>query len=317
MELHREYDGIIGASIVTYNPNITRLEQNILGIFNNSVYNIIIVDNGSGNLHEIMALSDRLGKGKFTIINNRKNMGIARALNQALDNAYIKGYKWLLTLDQDSICSSGYISAMSEYFRCDCIGLIYPKTHDSVRSSAEKTKISRIQSLFHSYNKMKNPSIISMPITSGSLINISAGIKCGGFTDCFFIDSVDFDFNLKLSEHNFEILKCEGAVLYHALGNPVGRYFLGVYFIATGHPAWRYYYISRNAWLLRHNHTSGIQRKWCNKNLIRTISPLRILYIYTANNFNFKFIKCILKGHYDGIFKKLRQHDEILKKLKQ
>jgi len=314
MKLSQIYDGIICASIVTYNPNIARLEQNIFGIVDNCISRIIIIDNCSENFNDILALSDKLSKEKFTIISNKKNIGIACALNQALDTANKKGYKWLLTLDQDSICSSGYISAMSECFDCNCVGLIYPKTYDSARSSAEKTKISRIQSLFHTYNKIKSLCTIPMPITSGALINISAGIKCGGFTDCFFIDSVDFDFNLKLSEHNFNILKCEGALLYHALGNPAGRHFLGVYFIATGHPAWRYYYISRNAWLLRYNHPSGIQRKWCNKNLIRTISPLRILYIYTANNFNFKFIKCILKGHYDGILKKIRQHDEILKK---
>jgi rhamnosyltransferase len=314
MEKFQKCENTICASIVTYNPKIARLEQNILGIFNNGINSIIIVDNCSRNFDEVTALSDKLGKDKFTVISNRENMGIACALNQALDMANKKGYQWLLTLDQDSVCSSGYISAMSEYFCHSSIGLIYPKKiQDAGRSSLEKVKISKIQTYIHNYRKKKRKSILPMPITSGCLINVYASIKSGAFTDYLFIDSVDFDFNLKLFENNFTILECSEAILHHSLGNPTGHHFLGWHFIASGHPAWRFYYISRNAWLLKYNHIYGVPKKWCSKNLSDNLSLLRMLDIYISNNFNFSYIAYIIKGHYDGIFKKLRKHDEILK----
>ncbi|MCE5201233.1 MAG: glycosyltransferase [Synergistaceae bacterium] len=303
-------DNDIYASIVTYNPDISRLKKNISALLSNGVKRIIIVENGSKNISEIEKMLAGCFQGKPILIRNPENMGIAYALNQSLNTANKQGCRWLLTLDQDSICGKNYFAGMSEYLSRSDIGIIYPKIYDPDVKSERSIKISRLQSFFRGHSKNDN---LPMPITSGALTNVSAGINSGGFTDRLFIDCVDHDFNLKLYEHNFKIIESPTAILYHSLGKPKGYRFLGWYFISNGYPAWRYYYITRNAWLLKQSHPSDLYKKWCNKNLRRSLSPLRILHVFIANHFDFHYISYMFKGHYDGICKKIRPHNEIIK----
>ena len=73
---------IIYAGIVSFNPDISRLEENINAIYS-QVDKIIIVDNNSKNVSDINTITDKL-KNVF-LINNNNNFGIAKALNQIME----------------------------------------------------------------------------------------------------------------------------------------------------------------------------------------------------------------------------------------
>ena len=82
--------------IVTYNPDIGRLKQNLETI-TDQTDELLIIDNASENFSQIKTLA----AGKF--IELEKNHGIAYALRRLMDFANKNGYDWVLTLDQDSV----------------------------------------------------------------------------------------------------------------------------------------------------------------------------------------------------------------------
>ena len=69
------------AGIVSYNPDISRLKNNIESILP-QVKKIYVVDNGSDNYEDIVGVCDVWG---VSIIRNRENYGIAKALNQIFE----------------------------------------------------------------------------------------------------------------------------------------------------------------------------------------------------------------------------------------
>ena len=89
------------AGIVTFNPEINCLDNNISSIYN-QVDEIYIVDNGSDNWEEIKKLINNYKK--IMIKRLYINQGIAKALNELCSMAIVNGYDWILTLDQDTIC---------------------------------------------------------------------------------------------------------------------------------------------------------------------------------------------------------------------
>lgn len=99
----------IAAGIVTYDPELDRLKDNILSIVN-QVDMVIINDNHSINISDIRALCRDYEKVK--LLENKKNVGVAMALNNICREAIKEKYDWILTLDQDSICPSDLISQL-------------------------------------------------------------------------------------------------------------------------------------------------------------------------------------------------------------
>ena len=74
-----EYLDAVLVGIVTFNPDLGRLKDNINAVLV-QVKHILIVDNGSDNFEEVNCLfSDDI-----TIIKNVKNEGIAKALRQIM-----------------------------------------------------------------------------------------------------------------------------------------------------------------------------------------------------------------------------------------
>ena len=94
------------AGIVTYNPDINRLAENLESIAS-QVDRIIVVDNGSTEWDSIAATVEHYSA---LSVRNATNLGIASALNQMATKALELGSKWLLTLDQDSVCSEGLVA---------------------------------------------------------------------------------------------------------------------------------------------------------------------------------------------------------------
>lgn len=300
------------ASIITYNPSIEQLKINIDAVKMNGIECIVIIDNASEHPEKIIALTHGLKDMRCIFLQNTKNLGVAQALNQCVTEAAEAGYEWLLTLDQDSVIEDGYVEGMRRNMNSNNdIGAVAPRICDKMHMTEDNQHISFFQRKLRWYVR-KDSGIL--PITSGLLMNVKAAVAVGGFTNELFIDSVDFDFDLKLYEHRFEILKANNAKLDHSLGKPNGHYLFGWYFISSGHPAWRYYYMARNTWFIFFgHHKNNVSKKLVWHALLRSICPLLILNVLISNNWDKQYLKYIFAGHLDGLRKKIRPHDEVIK----
>ena len=216
------------AGVVTYNPRITLLQKNLSALLE-LVDRVIVVDNGSVNLADIKKIIG--GIGSISLIENQRNLGIARALNEIMETAIEYEYSWVLTMDQDSVVPTNLVSEYVKYLDSS-VGILCPIIFDR--------------------NKKQPPTIylgtheVKECITSGSLVNVSAWQKVNGFDEKLFIDGVDFDFCERIKKVNYRILEVGTVVLSHAIGNITMRKFFFWDVAVKNHSAFRKYYIARN-----------------------------------------------------------------------
>ena len=87
----------IYAGIVSYNPDLLRLKENISSI--QQQVPVIVFDNGSRNIIAIQKLISDFSE--VQLIRSKKNIGIAAALNQLMQWGYENKFDWMLSLDQE------------------------------------------------------------------------------------------------------------------------------------------------------------------------------------------------------------------------
>lgn len=220
------------AGIVTYNPDIARLKENYAHI-SGQVDFVVICDNGSSNIDDVVAV---LTGEQDTVIRLDENKGIAYALNRLCEYAKDKGYKWILTLDQDSVCPYDMISNLSKHCS-DEISVVGPRILYKGNEDHSAKYIDVIE----------NPEWV---ITSGSLTNTSVWYEIGGFDDALFIDKVDTDYGIRANRAGHKIVRDNSIVLEHELGNLDCRSVLGRTIYVTNHSPMRVYYQCRNIYYL-------------------------------------------------------------------
>lgn len=240
------------AGITTYNPNLERLKQNVAAI-SNQVDKVLIVDNGSDNIDEIEKLS--LTYNNIVTIKNKKNMGIAFAMNRIGEYAFQQGYEWFMTLDQDSICPENLISTYFKYVK-DNVGIIAPYIHFNS---------SFILSLMHlnkrATEERDDVREVKYVISSGQFIQTKAWKKVDGFWEYLFIDYVDQEFCFHITREGYKILQVNNIELDHEPGIEVK-----IFGISTAkQSAMREYYWARNSrlvfWLYKREYMNAIGKQ--------------------------------------------------------
>lgn len=273
------------AAIVTYNPDLERLQKNINAI-EPQVEHLIIVDNSSKNINLISRIKGECNI-KIDLIENKENIGIASALNQALDYAYKNNFDWILTLDQDSICDINMISEMkSQYEKEDNknIALIAPNILD--------------ENITLKPQDIKEGIEYTGPvITSGSLTKTNIAKNIGGFVDKLFIDQVDFDFCLRLKDSGADILKVNRAIIYHQLGEISEHKLFGKTITTTNHSPIRRYYYYRNLIYMYEHHKEN-HKEWINLEIKHAIKNIPRIILFEKNKTD--QIKSITKGILDA-----------------
>ena len=114
--------------IVTYNPLIDQFRKKLL-FFKVNNFKVLIVDNGSNNSSLIKSVCEDVG---VNFIGNKKNLGIAFALNEIFNYAQKEGDSWVLTLDQDSLANLKLLNSFKKCEDKDDVGIYCPKIHDIV-----------------------------------------------------------------------------------------------------------------------------------------------------------------------------------------
>jgi rhamnosyltransferase len=264
----------IAAVIVTFNPEISILKKSLVSLIS-QVDAIIIVDNGSKT-----SWLEQIGKNlKIKTIFLKDNTGIAYALNQGISYANKIDPDWILTLDQDTIV---YENAINSSF--DAYNKLDSKFKDKVGLICLNHKEGNPESKF---------TVQKFVITSGNFIKKEVFRKIS-FREDFFIDQVDFEFDLNVSKYGYKILLYNPCLMTHVIGvaSKNGKLF---------EPVWRVYYITRNStFLVTRYNNFGFKNYFLQllHTYFRTLSQLGI-------KSSFSLAHVFIKGVIDGIFGKL------------
>lgn len=266
------------ASIILYQPDMKRLEENIDAV-RHQVERIVLVINGPGSEE---AAKRYACMEDFIIINNDKNRGIAYALNQAMKYGYENGYEWVLTLDQDSVVPEDIVERLSRHFNKKRVGIIAPSIVDRNVGASEK--------------KTEGWDDVKMCITSASLTNTSVWREVGGFTNELFIDFVDFDYCAKLIRSGYRIIKDYEVLLLHEVGHARRIHFGKKHeFVIYNHSAFRRYYYTRNVIYFYKTYPEMVDVKWEKRELL-----VRSIMVFIFEKDRLRKAKAMIKGALDS-----------------
>jgi rhamnosyltransferase len=203
------------------------------------------------------------------------NEGIAKCLNQALNFSKEAGIEYLLTMDQDSSFNEGdmdqYLKLLNQEVNSETISMFGIRYYPIKKSEKEETV----------YNHLL--------ITSGSIINVNAALKIGGFDENLFIDGVDTEFCLKSYRNGFRSVCYNQICLKHLLGEEkkVLTPLLKNKYRKFHNPT-RLYYIVRNHLYLRNKYPE--LRSYLKNKII--INEIKNCLLYAGNTL--KYLSAIL-----------------------
>ena len=221
----------IYAGIVTFNPEITRLKQNIDAI-SPQLKEVVLFDNGSQNIQQIKKLVEKYHN--VYLIEGPKNKGIAAALNALMKWGCDKEYQWMLSLDQDSVCQEDFVKEMSKYLTIEKrLGIVAPVIKDRNIGIVGHNPVKKIQH-------------VNTCITSGAFSNLKAWKRIGGYDERMFIDSVDFEYCYRMRKNKYGVIQVRDVQLLHEIGASEKRRFLFWNVVVNGHSAFRKFYIAQN-----------------------------------------------------------------------
>lgn len=208
--------------VVTYNPSIDFCKNACQYL--NIVEQVVIVDNGSNEKVENLIPPHIIQH--FYIIRSKENKGIAWALNRGIEWGISHGFQYILTFDQDSYPSDTILMCYGEVLKNNSnIGLI--GTSYSIRP----------------FEKLSRETVDTLTIiTSGTLHPIETVKKVGFYKEELFIDSVDFDYSLRVKKLGYKVVRTKIPYIIHNLGNPIKRF--GI--VSSNHSIVRRYYMARN-----------------------------------------------------------------------
>ena len=225
---------IIAGIVVVYYPDEDDLLQNItsyLGFLDR----LYIID----NTPETRPYQEKFKQlpPPITYIKNDRNLGVASALNMAVSAASEEGYRWLLTMDQDSrfepAVSTQYLNLFNEKFQhSQDVAIVCLKHGACPRSAVEASDYT----------------FVTEAITSGSLLNIPVCRKLNGFDEKLFIDEVDFEYCYRCILNGYKIAQFEHLYLTHNLGVPKQTGYFGFFKKSSRilHSPFRIYFMVRN-----------------------------------------------------------------------
>ena len=223
----------ICAVIVTYNPAHAFLDN--IATVAPQVCHIVVVDNGSESATQQHLLMLEAGND-CTVIRNPQNLGIAAALNLGVKYATEAGFNWIVTFDQDSRVSDGFIAKMLETYQQfrnpEKVAIIAP------------TYVDRESGISQPIMQTVNGRIL-VTMTSGNMLPASVFQRVGTFDESLYMDYVDIEFCLRARSKKMVIIQSP-AILFHSCGRLTRHRLFGRRFGASNHSAERRYYITRN-----------------------------------------------------------------------
>ena len=269
----------IAGVVILYHPDMELLLANIQS-YNTGLKQLYVYDNSEtktlGIEEALLKLNPSIEYKYFNA-----NEGIAKRLNQAMDQASLNQYDYLLTMDQDSSFKAGDFEKYKS--------LIQSTAYNHVAQFGVNCQPDFTQS-------KEQPEEALTLITSGSILNLSITKNIGSFKEDFFIDFVDAEFSYRVIQNGYINLMFSNIVLNHALGTLVEGRGLGNFkkSMRIIHAPNRVYYIIRNG-LYLYFKAKGLTSPM-KKDVIRCIKIIKNDLIYNPQLFS------VYKNVFAGIY---------------
>ena len=206
--------------------------NNCIKTYINDIDKLFVVDNSNSDNSNLI-----LKNKKIEYISNKKNLGIATALNIAARKAYEENYDYILTMDQDSKFEKDNLKELISFTeKCDIdkTGLVSPWHITKEELKKPQNDIEEVIEV----------------MTSGNLVNLKIWKKINGWKEYFFIDNVDIEYCMNLNKHGFKVIRYNKVSLTHNLGNITKKKLLWKTVNCTNHNYIRQYYMIRNLYYL-------------------------------------------------------------------
>lgn len=230
------------AVIVTYNPEPDLLIKQFNSLIS-QVDRIIYVDNNSSNDFRENLKSDRI-----EFILNENNLGLGKAQNQGIENAFGQNATHVILFDQDSIADQNLVlelvNTQENTFGKDNVALVGPAIYNNYDTPPTVAKVVKKLGWSITQEFLKDVDVeVEYCIASGSLISREAYDNVGKINEDLFIDALDLEWCQRAKYKGFRILQSSKAKIYHQLGNGAKDKILS-------HSPLREFYICRNNILL-------------------------------------------------------------------
>ena len=217
----------LAGMVTLYNP--TNQDIKNIDSYINDIDILYIVDNteGKSNKHKLPKSK------KIKYIFNNENKGVGYALNYACELSIKNGYKYLLTMDQDSKFEKGALKKLKE-----------------VVEKEDMSKYSIVVPWHNTKLKMKKLTLgydyPETTMTSGNILNLDVWQEVGGFEEDFFIDGIDIEYSFKTRKKGYKILRVNSVDMEHNLGDIKYKKIFNRDIVVSNHNYLRKYYIIRN-----------------------------------------------------------------------
>lgn len=278
------------AVVVTYHPDPALFDR--LKLLFPQVQRMVIVDNGSSD-EAVSRLREIASHCACHLILNRRNEGIARALNLGAQWAIAQGSAWILMLDQDTTVSPHILHSMGDIFLRDAS----PATLAIIGSNYTHKATGELNAKFAPAPSPQALEMVSV-LTSGSLLSLAAYGSLGPFRDDFFIDCVDHEYCLRARSRGFRVVMTCEAVMIHGIGHLTRHRFLWKTVGASNHEPARQYFMARNTWALAKEYLLN-EPRWILKYLWAWLKSLAVICLFEHSRA--RKLRHIARGCVDGL----------------
>jgi len=241
----------IASIIVTFYPTEDVIK--LISLLQKDTH-VFLIDN-SEELIKVISKIKRDFQKNITVIENKKNIGLAAAQNLGIQLGLKKKYDFFLFLDDDSMIDDNYILSLKASF-------------ENYKISYPKEKIGIFASNFYDVNLKRETNFgvldgksyqtktfwqsneeylkVSFVVSSGTFIPAETFLELGLFRTDFFIDHIDTDYCLRVLKAGLSIIVTRKPCLSHTVGSRREYKILGMSFKPTFNSAQRKYYVARN-----------------------------------------------------------------------
>jgi rhamnosyltransferase len=277
------------AIVVTYHPD-AEFTARLAGI-SRQVAAVVIVDNGSDA--ELAMLREAASDPRVTLVLNRENLGVARALNIGIHRALALGFRMAVLFDQDSCVDNDLVEtllAIHDSFPAGRLGVVGSGFRTREAAAAEPSP-----------DPSGAPPWVDAEyvITSGSLLPMAAYSAIGPFREEFFIDYVDLDYCKRAVAHGLQVIQSRRALMTHSIGAPTQHPWLWMTKATTNHSADRRYYGARNKTVMLRDYGNYRRGGWILKSLLSCLKICKRVLLYEDSKI--PKLRALLSGWWDGV----------------
>jgi len=194
---------------------------------------VIIVDNSETPTAQLSFPTDATISVHF----NGHNAGLAAALNEGCDTAIKQGFKWAVTLDQDTELQSDYLGQIiGAWHRAAPDTVLIGCNYYSVNRQCYRVRPARATDVLQ----------VTTVITSGCLTHLATWSAIGRFREEYFIDALDHEICLRARRAGYRVALDRKPSMRHGIGHARSYASVLARIAPFSHASWRKYTQARN-----------------------------------------------------------------------